>query len=112
MLNFFFNLKFCIYYLHFILALFQQFFKECGYYWLFMCGKLFISQVIPNLYEFLSSAEHKRRYFEECRNPNSWTPLTSIVFSFHPMKVNGVHQLFGYQHSLKHLLDILLDKGE
>jgi len=24
-------------------------------------------QVVPNLYEFLSSAEHKRGYFEECR---------------------------------------------
>jgi len=23
-------------------------------------------QVVPNLYEFLSSAEHKRRYFKEC----------------------------------------------
>jgi len=23
-------------------------------------------QVVPNLYEFLSSTEHKRRYFEEC----------------------------------------------
>ncbi len=23
-------------------------------------------QVVPNLYEFLSSAENKRRYFEEC----------------------------------------------
>jgi len=22
--------------------------------------------VVPNLYEFLSSAEHKKRYFEEC----------------------------------------------
>jgi len=24
-------------------------------------------QVVSNLYEFLSSVEHKRRYFEECR---------------------------------------------
>ncbi len=23
-------------------------------------------QVVPNLYKFLSSVEHKRRYFEEC----------------------------------------------
>jgi len=29
-------------------------------------------QVVSNLYEFLSSAVHKRRYFEECW----WTPLT------------------------------------
>jgi len=28
-------------------------------------------QVISNLYEFLSSDVHKRRYFEECRYPNS-----------------------------------------
>jgi len=28
-------------------------------------------------------------------------PLTSIVFLFPTMKVNGVHQLFGYQHSSK-----------
>jgi len=27
-------------------------------------------QVVPNLYEFLSSAEHKRRYFEECLSLN------------------------------------------
>ncbi len=28
-------------------------------------------QVVPDLYEFLSSAEHKI-YFEECGKPNSW----------------------------------------
>jgi len=26
-------------------------------------------QVVPNLYEFLSSAEHERKYFEECLKP-------------------------------------------
>ncbi len=26
-------------------------------------------QVVPNLFEFLSFAEHKRRYFEECGQP-------------------------------------------
>ncbi len=26
------------------------------------------SHVVPNLYSFLSCAEHKRRYFEECGN--------------------------------------------
>ncbi len=37
-------------------------------------------QVVPNLYAFLSSAEHKRRYLEECGQPNSfWSPLTFIV---------------------------------
>jgi len=24
------------------------------------------TEVLPNFYEFVSSAEHKRRYFEEC----------------------------------------------
>jgi len=38
-------------------------------------------QVVANLYEFLSSAEHKGRYFEERLEPNSCgAPLTSIVF--------------------------------
>jgi len=31
------------------------------------------------------------------------TPLTSIVFFFPTMEVNGVHQLSGYQHSSKYL---------
>jgi len=36
-------------------------------------------QVVANLYEFLSSAEHKGRYFEERFEPNSClAPLTSI----------------------------------
>jgi len=28
--------------------------------------------VVSNMYDFLSSAEHKRRYFEECWQPNSF----------------------------------------
>jgi len=37
-------------------------------------------QVVANLYEFLSSAEHNVRYFEEGLKPNSClAPLTSIV---------------------------------
>jgi len=28
-------------------------------------------QVVPNLFEFLSTAEQKRRYFEDCRKPAS-----------------------------------------
>jgi len=37
-------------------------------------------QVVANHYEFLSSAEHKGRYFEERLEPNSYlAPLTSIV---------------------------------
>jgi len=35
---------------------------------------------VANLYEFISSAEHKGRYFEERLEPNScFAPLTSIV---------------------------------
>jgi len=38
------------------------------------------TQVVANLYEFLSSAGHKGRYFEERLEPNSClAPLTSIV---------------------------------
>ncbi len=40
-------------------------------------------QVIPNLYEWLCSAEHKGRYSEECGKQSSFgAPLTSIVFIF------------------------------
>jgi len=40
-------------------------------------------QVVSNLYEFLSSAEHKGIYFEERLEPNcSGEPLTSIVFTW------------------------------
>ncbi len=40
-------------------------------------------QVVPNLYEFLCSAEHKGRYSEECgKQISSGAPLTSIVFFF------------------------------
>jgi len=41
-------------------------------------------QVVPNLYEFLSSAEHKRRYFEECQYNQQFMGLIdfhSIFFS-------------------------------
>jgi len=38
-------------------------------------------QVVPNLYTFLSSNEHKGRYFEDYGKLNSsGAPLTSIVF--------------------------------
>jgi len=39
-----------------------------------------LPRVVANLYEFLSSAEHKGQYFEEGLEPNSClAPLTSIV---------------------------------
>jgi len=44
----------------------------------------------PNLYEFLSSAEHKGRYFEERLGTNSClAPLTSIVEKKNTMEANG-----------------------
>ncbi len=37
-------------------------------------------QVVPNLYEYLCSAEHKGRYFEESLQPGCFgAPLTSII---------------------------------
>ncbi len=36
--------------------------------------------VIPNLYDFLSSVENKRRYFEECYWQKKWETLWSFVF--------------------------------
>jgi len=45
-------------------------------------------QVVANLYELLSSSEHKGRYLEE-----RLAPLTSIVFYFSTMEVNGAKQL-------------------
>jgi len=41
-------------------------------------------RVVPNLYEFLTSAEHKRRYFEEY-----WLPLTR--------QLNGKQIYYGSQ---------------
>ncbi len=42
-----------------------------------------LSQVVPNMYECLCSAEHKGRYSEECgKQSSSGAPLTSIVFFF------------------------------
>ncbi len=47
-------------------------------------------QVVPNLYECVCSAEHKGRYFEESgKQSSSGAPLTSIVFFFPTMEVNG-----------------------
>jgi len=52
--------------------------KHCPFKGIVHLKKKFISscthpQVVSNVYEFLSSAEHKWRYFEECQEPNSWT---------------------------------------
>ncbi len=42
-------------------------------------------QVVPNLYKYLCSAEHKERHSEECgKQSSSGAPLTSIdMFSYY-----------------------------
>ncbi len=61
-------------------------------------------QVVPNLYECLCSAEHKGRYSEECgKQSSSGAPLTSIVFFFPTMEVNGAPKQPGYKLSSKYL---------
>ncbi len=54
--------------------------------------------VIPNLYEFLSYAEHKGRYFELL------VPIDFHSRERNTMAVNRDHQPFDYQHSSKYLL--------
>ncbi len=54
-------------------------------------------QVVPNLYECVCSAGHKGRYSEECgKQSTSGAPLTSIVFFFPTMEVNGAPKQPGY----------------
>ncbi len=61
-------------------------------------------QVVPNLYECLCSAEHKGRYSDECgKQSSSGAPLTSIVFFFPTMEVNGAPKQPGYKLSSKYL---------
>ncbi len=61
-------------------------------------------QVVPNLYECVCSAEHKVRYSEEWgKQSSSGAPLTSIVFFFPPMEVNGAPKQPGYKLSSKYL---------
>ncbi len=61
-------------------------------------------QLVPNLYECLCSAEHKGRYSEECgKQSSSGAPLTSIVFFFPTMEVNGAPKQPGYKLSSKYL---------
>ncbi len=61
-------------------------------------------QVVPNLYECLCSAEHEGRYSEECgKQSSSGAPLTSIVFFFPTMEVNGAPKQPDYKLSSKYL---------
>ncbi len=61
-------------------------------------------QVVPNLYECVCSAEHKGRYSEEWgKHSSSGAPLTSIVFFFPTMEVNGAPKQPDYKLSSKYL---------
>ncbi len=61
-------------------------------------------QVFPNLYECHCSDEHKGRYSEECGKQSSpGAPLTSMVFFFPTMEVNGAPKQPGYKLSSKYL---------
>ncbi len=61
-------------------------------------------QAAPNLYEFLCSAEHKGRYFEESLLPGCLgAPLTSIVEKQNTMAVNGAPELLCFPHSSEYL---------
>ncbi len=55
-------------------------------------------QVVPNRFECLYFAEHKGRYSEECGKQSSYgAQLTSIVFVFPTMEVNGAPKQPGYK---------------
>ncbi len=61
-------------------------------------------QVVPNLYEFLCSVEHKGRYFEESLQPGCFgAPLTSIIGKKNTMEVNGAPELLCFPHSSEYL---------
>jgi len=64
-----------------------------------------LSSFVSNLYEFLSSAEHKAKCFCIIFQYffGTLAPLTSIVFFFSYMEVNGAKQLFGSNPSSKYL---------
>jgi len=56
-----------------------------------------LKKVVPNRYKFFS-AEHKRRYFEEFRLPNSWWTNWQSVFFWYTFEVNGVLSLCLHQN--------------
>ncbi len=57
-------------------------------------------QVVPNLYEFLCSAEHKGRYFEERL---FWGTIDFHCTKKNTMEVNGAPELLCFPHSSKYL---------
>ncbi len=59
------------------------------------CHDLLNLKTVPNLHGFLSSAEHKRRYSEECWWPNScWFPRASTVWRKNMMEVSEDQKIF------------------
>ncbi len=58
-------------------------------------------QVVPNLYECVCSAEHKGRY--SGKQSSSGAPLTSIVFFFPTVEVNGAPKQPDYKLSSKYV---------
>ncbi len=50
-------------------------------------------QVVPNLYEFLSFAEHKSGKILIAKQ----LTVAIDIYFFHTIEFNGYHQLFGYQ---------------
>ncbi len=61
------------------------------------------SQAVSHQYGFISSVEHKKGYFEECKTTvegNQWL----VYYGETTMIVNGFQILFGYQHTSKYLL--------
>ncbi len=68
-------------------------------------------QVVPNLYECICSAGHKGRYSEKCgKQSSSGAPLTSILYFFSTMEVNGAPKQPGYKLSSKYLLCVQQNK--
>ncbi len=62
-----------------------------------------LTQVVPNLYECLCSAEHKGRYSKECgKQSHSGAPLTSILF-FPLLWKSSAPKQTGYKLSSKYL---------
>jgi len=61
--------------------------------------------VVPNLYSFTCSVEHKIQYFKELlwKLNSSGSPLTSIIYFFPTLEGNGAPKRPGYKLFSKYL---------